>query len=207
MTLTAALICLGMGHAAQAQDETAPETAPETEAPAESPAPIADGAAAEGAAGADAADAAAATEPPAVEIITTTYDDWDVRCTNDSSNCDMYQLVRDEALNPVVEVSIQALPAGGQAVAGATIVTPLGTLLSEGALLQIDSGRARQYPFNWCDRGGCYARFGLTAEEVANMKRGVTAKLRILSVSAPETPVLLDISLAGFTAAFDSMPR
>ena len=117
----------------------------------------------------------------------------------------MYQLALDEAKNPVAEVSLLKLPADADADAGVTVVTPLGTLLTNGVVLQIDSGEQRQYPFAWCSQVGCFARFGLTKPSIDSMKRGKAGKITLISIGRPEAPVVLDLSLSGFTAAFESL--
>jgi len=202
---------LGLTFLVSASAGFAQETATETE-PAEPTAETAEDATEAPADGEEAPAADPAQEPAGTEPVTpqpgditiTEHGDWELRCET-PENCFMYQLTRDAELNPVAEVSIVALPDGGQAAAGVTIVTPLGTLLSEGVLLQVDSGRAVKYDFGWCTRAGCFARFGLTAQELDNMRRGNTARIRIVAVSSPERPVLLDVSLTGFTAAFNDM--
>ncbi len=182
-------------------DEAAPET-PAEAAPAE-PAtePATEGEAAE----APATGAGDPAGPEILEIVRDTFGDWQVRCAPDGDDCFMYQLAHDDEGNPVAEVSMLRLPAGEQAVAGVTIVTPLGTLLPPGLGIQIDSNEARQYPFAWCSQVGCFARFGLDDATVNTMKRGRAGKVSLLAVGAPDEPVVLDLSLTGFTAAFDSL--
>jgi len=131
--------------------------------------------------------------------------DWQLRCEVESGNCFMYQLANDQQGNPVVEMNIVNLPEDADAGAGVTVVAPLGALLTEGLVVQIDSNPAKQYAFNWCTRTGCFSRFGLTNDDIAWMKRGATARMRIVSVSAADQPVLLDLSLTGFTAAFTKL--
>src|SRR6056297_4012573 len=63
------------------------------------------------------------------------------------------------------------------AVAGATIVVPLGTLLSEELKISVDGGKARVYPFRFCSMAGCFAQVGLTQADVNAFKAGVTANL------------------------------
>jgi invasion protein IalB len=215
---------LSVAGAVYAQDTTpaVPEAAAEAEAPAEQ-AP-ADDAAADDAPVDDAAadnapadDAGTGTEdtveaptgdPAAsevVEMVRDTFGAWEVRCTPDQRNCFMYQLASDAQNNPVAEVSLLKLPENGDAVAGVTMVTPLGTQLTTGIALQIDNGEGRQYPFNWCSQVGCFARFGLTQQTINAMKRGKSSTITLASVAAPETPLKLNLSLTGFTAAFDSL--
>jgi len=153
-------------------------------------------------------DATAAGDPAApevMEIVRDTFGDWEVRCAPGGEDCFMYQLAMDSQNNPVAEVSILKLPEDNDAAAGVTMVTPLGTLLQSGVVVQVDQGEARQYPFNWCSQVGCFARFGLTQESINSMKRGAAATVMLASVAAPETPVRLNLSLTGFTAGYDSL--
>jgi invasion protein IalB len=205
-------LALALAAPVAAQDAAAPADAPAAEAPAaETPADTAepaDGAAAtDGAAAAQGEGAAGpqAAQPEVMEVVRDTFGDWQVRCAPDGDECFMYQLALDTQKNPVAEVSILKLPADADADAGVTIVTPLGTLLTNGVVLQIDGGEARQYPFAWCSQVGCFARFGLAKTSIDAMKRGNMGRVTLLSVGAPETPVVLDVSLSGFTSAFDSL--
>ena len=144
-------------------------------------------------------------KPEVMEIVKDTFGDWQVRCAPDGKECFIYQLAVDQAKNPVAEVSILKLPEQSEADAGVTVVTPLGTLLTTGVIVQVDGGEQRQYPFAWCSQIGCFARFGLTKPSIDALKRGKGGKITLVSVGRPETPVVLDLSLSGFTAAFDSL--
>lgn len=133
------------------------------------------------------------------------FGDWAMRCVaipDGPDPCELYQLLNG-ADGPVAEFSVFPLPEGGQAVAGATVVAPLETLLTEGLVLAVDGGAPRQYEFSYCNRAGCVARIGLTADDLAAFKRGNAASLRIVPAAAPDQPFDLAISLTGFTAAFD----
>lgn len=202
-----AALSLGLAGSALAQQAPAPQPAPAADAPA-APAPAADDAAKPAQTG-TAAPAPGTDGNPAApevrEIVKDTFGDWQVRCTPDGKECFLYQLAADSNKNPVAEVSLIKLPKGGEAVAGVTVVSPLGTLLTQGVGLQIDNSEMRQYPFNWCSQVGCFARFGLTDQTIAALKRGKSGRLVLVSVGAPEHPLALDLSLKGFTAAFDAL--
>lgn len=140
--------------------------------------------------------------------IADTFSDWELVCirTEEGNDpCEMYQLLLDQTGNSVAEVTMIALPAGGEAVAGGNIVTPLGTLLPQQLTLQVDDGAARRYPFTWCNAIGCIARVGFTAPEIEAFKRGGSATITIFSVEAPGEPVNLTMSLMGFTAAYEAV--
>lgn len=137
-----------------------------------------------------------------------TFGDWEMRCirTEDGDDpCQLYQLLDDAQGNSVAEISMFALPAGQEAAAGATIITPLETLLTQQITLQVDQGTAKRYPFTWCSPIGCVARVGFTSDEVASFKRGARATITIVPVAAPDQQVALDVSLSGFTAGYDAV--
>lgn len=140
--------------------------------------------------------------------ISANHGDWAVRCARAAQGrdpCQLYQLLKDAQGNSVAEVSLFALPAGQQAAAGATIITPLETLLTQQITLQIDNQQPRRYPFAWCAPVGCISRIGFTQPEVDQLKKGNKATITIVPVAAPDQKVVLNVSLKGFTAGFDAV--
>lgn len=133
-----------------------------------------------------------------------TFGDWEMRCIrlDGPDPCQLYQLLNDADGNSVAEISVFDLTDAGEAVAGATIVTPLETLLTQQITMRVDGGQARRYPFTFCSVIGCVSRIGLTAAEVESFRRGNVAQISIVPVVAPDQTVTLDISLIGFTAGF-----
>ena len=139
------------------------------------------------------------------EVVKETFEDWEIRCTGEGANCFMYQLMLNDKGTPVAEFSIVKLPMGSEAVAGATIVAPLGTLLTRGLVFVVDENEATQYPFTWCVRPGCFARFGLTDLIVNSMESGNAVKIAIFSIADAQKPVEVTASLKGFSAAFAAL--
>jgi len=199
--MLAAALCLGLtgGEAALAQEAAAPAegTAAETPAAPADPASDLSLGAVEG-----------APEGVGTSYTPATFDAWEQRCirTADGADpCQLYQLLKDANGNAVAEISLFGLPDGQPAAAGATIVVPLETLLTEQLMLAIDSAPAKRYPFSWCASVGCFARVGFTADEVNAFKRGAVATLTIVPVAAPDQKVVLEVSLQGFTAGFEAV--
>lgn len=192
--------------AAPADDATATE-APATEAPA-ADAPAADAAADLNMGTEVATDATATPEEAAVgtPYVREEFGDWALRCLKAEEGtadpCQLYQLLNDDEGNSVAEISMFPLENGGQAAAGATIVVPLETLLSEQLQITVDGSSPRRYPFTFCNRAGCVARVGFTQAEVDQFKRGSAATLRMVPAAAPDQEVTLPISLSGFTAGY-----
>jgi invasion protein IalB len=141
--------------------------------------------------------------------IQATNGDWEVQCVRtdqEQDPCSMYQLLMDPGGNAVAEISLFRLPEGGRAAAGATVVVPLETLLTEQLRIAVDSGEAKRYPFSFCNQIGCYARIGFTPDEIEAFKRGAVADVSIVPFAAPDQTVTLEMSLSGFTASFDALP-
>ena len=140
--------------------------------------------------------------------IKETYGDWQLKCFRSGGEddlCQMYQLLREDAGNPVAEFSLFKLPENNQAVAGATIVVPLGTLLTEELRMSVDGGPAKSFAYAFCSVVGCFARIGLAEPDVEALKRGAEANLEIVPAQAPDQKVNIKVSLSGFTAAFDNV--
>lgn len=136
------------------------------------------------------------------------FDAWEQRCVKTESGqdpCQLYQLLKDGEGTSVAEINLFPLPEGGKAVAGATVVAPLETLLPAGLRIAIDTAEPKVYPFTFCARIGCIARVGFTAEELEGFKKGAKAVVTIVPAAAPEKSVVLDVSLKGFTAGFDAV--
>ncbi|WP_435258876.1 invasion associated locus B family protein [Thioclava sp. FR2] len=161
------------------------------------------------------AEAGADGKPVADDGIGSTYvaakfESWEQRCirTEDGADpCQLYQLLRDGEGNAISEFSMFNLPAGGEAAAGATVIVPLETLLTENLLIAVDGGKPKVYPFNFCSSIGCIARIGFTADEVAQFKKGAKATITIVPVVAPDQKVNAEISLKGFTAGYDAVSK
>lgn len=130
---------------------------------------------------------------------------WQLRCIRSDAPvdpCQLYQLLDDGNGNPVAEINVFPLAEPGDAVAGATVITPLETLLTQQLTVSVDGGEGKRYPFSWCSQIGCFSRVGLTAADIAAFKRGNSAVLTIVPVAAPDQKVNLNVSLSGFTAAY-----
>ncbi|MEI2804866.1 invasion associated locus B family protein [Albidovulum sp.] len=187
--------------------ETAPDAgtpAPEAATPAPAEAPAAAPAAAPGA-------TAPAADGVGEPYVSETFEAWELRCvrTEDGSDpCQLYQLLKDkETAKPVAEISLLALPEGGEAVAGATIIVPLETLLTQQLNITVDKGKTKRYPFTFCAEVGCVARVGFTQEDIDGFKKGNVAVVSVVPVAAPDRTVDVEISLKGFTAGLDAVAK
>ncbi len=147
-------------------------------------------------------------EPAQPEIyVESVFDDWELRCIRSQASvdpCQLYQLLNDPSGNPVAEINVFVLGEEQEAAAGATVITPLETLLTQQLALSVDGGPAKKYPFSWCSQVGCFSRLGLSDSDIASFKRGVNATITIVPVAAADQRVNLNVSLKGFTAGFNA---
>ncbi len=138
------------------------------------------------------------------------FDKWEQRCVkkaDGSDPCQLYQLLLDKDAHAVAEISLFDLPPGNQAVAGATLMAPLETLLTANLKITVDTGAARLYPFAFCTKLGCVARIGFTAEELAAFKKGSKAVVTIVPAFNPQVSIDLDLPLTGFTAGYEAVAK
>ncbi len=188
------------------------QTATTTEAPAEAPAATEAAPAATDAAPAPEQGLSMGQEANAGPQTYTKqeFDSWQLNCvkvTEGPEPCQLYQLLKDQKGTSTAEISMLALPEGGEAAAGATIITPLETLLPANITLQIDTAKPKVYPFTFCSPIGCVSRVGFTKAEIEALKKGAKATMTLVPAAAPKQKVVLDISLKGFTAGFDAVAK
>ena len=136
------------------------------------------------------------------------FGDWQFRCIRTEGGedpCQLYQLLRDAGDNPVAEISIFTVSGNEKIIGGATIVTPLETLLTANLRLSVDGGEASVYPFSFCRRNGCFSRLGLTPDDIARFRKGAASVVTIVPAAAPDQRVDLKASLTGFTAGWKAL--
>lgn len=133
--------------------------------------------------------------------------DWDLQCAATGPEprpCRLYQLMRDDAGTPISEITLFHLPVPeGEAIAGATVIVPLETLLTQQLTMSVDGKDGKRYPFAFCNQMGCIARIGLSAADIDSFKGGNAAELQIVPALAPTQLVNVNMSLSGFTKAFE----
>ncbi|MCA0873405.1 invasion associated locus B family protein [Seohaeicola saemankumensis] len=136
------------------------------------------------------------------------HGDWTLACIKteaETDPCSLLQILKDETGNPVAEVSLFRLEGGGQAVAGATVIVPLETLLPAQLTVSVDGAPGKRYGYSFCNPIGCIAQIGLTAEDIAAFKKGNAATVSLVPAPAPDQRISLSMSLKGFTAGYDTV--
>lgn len=137
---------------------------------------------------------------------TATHGSWDVICA-DNGDCSMQQTVEGPGGGPFMLARItrtaQRDTPGGKVESVLEILVPLRVALPAGLSIQIDGGKPQRAPFNYCQPSGCVLQTPMPVAMVASMKKGVNAKVDVLMM--PKTPVSVQLSLSGFTKAYNSL--
>ena len=134
--------------------------------------------------------------------------DWNMRCIrseNGQDPCELFQLLVNNEGNPLSEIMVFPLPQGQSAIAGATIIVPLKTLLTARMTIGFDTETTKSYPYSFCTEIGCIARIGLTEDDISLMKAGNQSVITIRHMDAPDKALNLNLSLSGFTAGFNKI--
>ncbi|GAA6192465.1 invasion associated locus B family protein [Phaeobacter sp. NW0010-22] len=135
-----------------------------------------------------------------------TFGSWDLACVKteaETDPCSLLQVLTDSADNPMAEFSLFRLESGQAAVAGATIVVPLETLLPAQLTISVDGAPGKRYNYSFCNPIGCVAQIGLTQADIDAFKKGAEAKISLVPAPAPDQIIDLTMSLKGFTAGYD----
>jgi invasion protein IalB len=136
-----------------------------------------------------------------------THGDWDLACIKteaETDPCSLLQILTDPNGNPMAEVSLFRIDQpGGQAVAGATIIVPLETMLPAGLTISVDGAPGKRYNYSFCNPLGCVAQIGLTQSDIDTFKAGGEASLSLRPAPAPDQLVEMKMSLKGFTAGYN----
>lgn len=136
------------------------------------------------------------------------HGDWDLACIKteaETDPCSLLQILKDDSGNPIAEFSLFRIEGGQQAVAGATVIVPLETLLPAQLTIAVDGGPGKRYNYTFCNPIGCVAQIGLTQSDVDAFKRGKSATMSLRPAPAPDQVIDLTLSLNGFTAGFNAV--
>ena len=136
------------------------------------------------------------------------FGDWTLRCVKSEvlkDPCQLFQLMLNVDRAPISEFTLNIIEPNGIIIAGATIITPLETLLTAELTVRIDENEAKIYPFAFCIQMGCVARIGLTEDDLTRYRAGIQATVSMVPAGAPNQQENLKLSLKGFTAGYKAL--
>lgn len=142
--------------------------------------------------------------------LSETYQDWVINCQTVGTTagtatrlCQMSQELRQRDSNQLVLLISIAAPVNA-AAPRATIIAPFGLDLSKGVGLVVGESDIATVPFTTCLPAGCLAHMDLESATLDKLRTGETAQI-VLQPRQSEEPLIVTISLAGFTAAWERL--
>lgn len=143
--------------------------------------------------------AAAGQEQPAAPATNVTQPDWEKVCgnINDQQECHVSRRRLAATGQPIAQLMI--IERGDKKLV--QVAVPPVALIQPGLQLKIDEGEATGVKYVVCTPGECLALGEINDDYIAKMKSGGTLYIAMLNPQGK--PVNFDISLAGFTAAYD----
>ncbi|MEM7056379.1 MAG: invasion associated locus B family protein [Pseudomonadota bacterium] len=135
-----------------------------------------------------------------------TFGDWEIRCIKGTDTCAMSQIGNTKEGERALLVTIQRVTGaktedGRPIEAAMTVQAPLGILIPYGIRIKIDGDKVVPLPLSRCIPQGCVSQAPMLDEAVKNMKKGSKAVYGIFL----EQEILVDISLSGFTKAYNNL--
>lgn len=148
--------------------------------------------------------AAAQNVDPAAQ--TAPESNWITNCSSASRQgvpeCSVEQsIVKTDTLQIVVLFSVR-IPADTRSPV-MLIQVPLGLFLPAGVQMQTDEDPPMDLPVQTCDAAGCYVSGPVSADLLAQLRRGKTLRVSFQDLS--RTRIDVSMPLARFSAAYDSV--
>lgn len=144
-------------------------------------------------------------QPTQEQELRTTHGSWEIHCLKGTDTCAMQQVGETGDGKRALLMTVQRLAgvtAEGQDVpAAVTVNTPVGVLIPYGVRVKVDDGNVAPVPLLRCLSDSCVARAPLAQQAIDMFKKGTTAKVGFFL----QEEVLVDVSLNGFTAAYNDL--
>jgi invasion protein IalB len=138
-------------------------------------------------------------------VLKETHGAWEIHCIEGTETCNMQQLGKtgegERALLVTIERLAGVTAEGKPVPASLTVYTPLGVLIPYDVRVRIDDGEVMPVPLMRCLSDLCMARAPMAEQHVSMFKRGSNARFGFYL----NDEILVDVSLSGFTAAYDSL--
>ena len=113
--------------------------------------------------------------------------------------CLITQELRTDAGQFMASIAIRETPGEARKTMIASI--PVGMLIQPGVQMQIDGAKPEVARYSICFPNACYAELAIDAGYISRMKAG--GKLQITTINQQAKQVRFDLTLIGFTAAYD----
>lgn len=159
---------------------------------------------------ADAKNATKAAPVPAAEV--PVNNDWQARCQDIKDGekatgpyCEavqsLYVIQKDEdpaksTTQRVAEMAVGYPPGSSAKAAQAVAILPLGIIVNEKVVIEIDGNDMMKFEIRFCDVGGCIGIFNLDKGAIQKMRKGKELSFKTKTMAGQ--PVVIGLPLAGF---------
>jgi invasion protein IalB len=113
--------------------------------------------------------------------------------------CLITQELRTNSGQFLASIAIRETPGEQRKVLLASV--PVGMVIKPGVQLQIDGGQATKVDYTICFPNACYAELATEAAFITKLKAG--GKLQMTTFNQQGKPVRFELTLIGFTSAYD----
>jgi len=136
--------------------------------------------------------------------LTETYGSWTLRCGSEATRCHVTQsLFRAKDNARLIQVTLFSSPeANGVLLMRA--LTPLGSVLKNGAAMIIDETKPENAPYLSCWPRGCISELKLTVGLVAALRAGQVLAVQSSSATTGQT-IRFELTLDGISAALNRL--
>jgi invasion protein IalB len=133
------------------------------------------------------------------------FGSWTVGCEDNGKICHIGQkIVTKEGGQLLLELGVGiAHTPDGSKMPRMIILAPLGVLLPQQMILQVDQKQPVKLPFLQCAPAGCRVVVTLEDEALQTLKAGSEAKFTFYAPNGK--PITVPISLSGFTAGYTAV--
>ncbi len=142
----------------------------------------------------------------AEELKKNEFKDWQKICNETTNICSIFSFGFDSEGNKKARVSLSLYgSADSKKVAEMTILSPLYSYLPHGLLIAVQNNEPFRHEFALCAKEGCLNFIPLQKEEVEMLKKEWNLMLAYKDYRNLNEKIILDVSLVGFTKAYDSL--
>jgi invasion protein IalB len=114
--------------------------------------------------------------------------------------CLITQELRTDSGQFLASVAIRETP--GEQRRSILVSVPVGMLIQAGVQLQVDGAEPTRAQYTICFPNACYAELAVDGAYINKLKAG--GKLQLTTMNQQARPVRFDLTLIGFTAAYES---
>ncbi len=145
------------------------------------------------------------------DYVHNVFESWAVKCSPALNNqCFLTQIILNETQEPLFEINVVPanVPEQPDAVAGITMITPLGALLPRGIFIDINDGQdVWNEPYQYCTNVGCHVRFAINQGKLDQLLAANKVIISMQHVRSGPNEIPIEVRTSGMTAAYEELMK